>query len=300
MQLISTYCLIFIFLCGTYSTESYGQEASAFHKADSLLQSGKFRDAGLEYEYIVFRDSSWIVKNRALMGKAEALKQMGSFDKAQRSLERINFEVMDDSLQFIVRMQTALCAYLAGNFKDAESQLLQIDYYLGDSIYYKKSLPMRILVFNELRDYANAQRCVMEFSNLMVQHHPGTEEINNEFELLYSRRNVPKIKKPETAQLLSTFVPGLGQLYAGYPGEAVLSGLFTAGSLAMAGVAFYFKYWITGYFVGLGLFQKFYFGGQTRVKYLAEKRNYVNCNEFNNKVKMLILDKYKLFEEISF
>lgn len=267
------------------SSKTGAQTEVAMCLPDSLLSAGEHKEAYMEFEYIIFNNTDIEVQNKALVGKAEALKRLGEYAKAQITLERFNYMFADDSLHFYVRMQTALCAYLASNFRDAESQLLQMDFYLNNEEYSIRSYLLRILVLNELQEYDKARETAETYCNYLISQELCDEEFKASILNLYSKKNIPRMKKVNKAVLLSTFVPGLGQLYAGYPLEAMLSSFFTLGSISLAGFAFYNKYWISGYFAGLGLFQKFYFGGQNRVEFLVEKKNYVKHKKFNERIK---------------
>jgi len=48
-------------------------------------------------------------------------------------------------------------------------------------------------------------------------------------------------------------------------------------------------YYLTGYVAGAGLFQKFYFGGQTRAEFLAKRHNYEVSSRFNQRIREFVL-----------
>lgn len=73
---------------------------------------------------------------------------------------------------------------------------------------------------------------------------------------------------------MSTFLPGLGQMYAGYPLEGIFNLGLQSTCLGLGLYSAYYKYYLTGYFEGFALFPKFYFGGTIRTEYLVEKKNY--------------------------
>jgi hypothetical protein len=81
-----------------------------------------------------------------------------------------------------------------------------------------------------------------------------------------------KYKSAVKAENLS-FIPGLGQIYAGYP----LRGFFSLGlqGLALGVGAWHIwqGYYVIGAYIGMGIFYLFYTGGMRHAGYLAEQKN---------------------------
>lgn len=292
MKLITTYYLIFIFLCAGFSTKGQNPFKNKFEEAKILEDQGALKDAYIVYERIAFESDDLLIKNKALLGKALVLKKKGDYLKAQRSLERINYSVFNDSLHFISRYETALCAYLEGNFYDAISQFEQLYFYSQDSALIIKTLPLQILVYNELQNWDHAWELLVLYSEKKALI-DSSQMLLNELITFYNKKNIPRLKNVNRAQLMSSFLPGSGQIYAGYVGEGLLNFTFIVATLGVAGYSFYLKYYFTGYFAGLALFQKFYLGSSKRVEYLVEKRNYINTRNFNEEVKMKLLKVVK-------
>jgi hypothetical protein len=65
--------------------------------------------------------------------------------------------------------------------------------------------------------------------------------------------------------------------------------VINAALLCFAGYEFYTEYYITGYFVGLGLFNKTYHGGMNRAGILAEQKNVKGLNKFNSSVGSILI-----------
>lgn len=285
MRLIIKYCWICIFLCAQFSINAQNNYDKLFHKADSLFESGKFNSAYIEYERISYQSSDNELMALAHLRQAKALKQLNEFEKAQRNLERVSFYGLNDSLHYAVRYETALCAYLASNFTDAESQFVQMQFYLNNSKYIKHTTLLEVLTFNELIKWDTAQNIAQEYIKDLNLNSNSTDSLLLTINRLYAKKEIPKIKSVKKAKTLSTFIPGLGQIYAGYPIEGIFNFALQASSLGIGGVAIWYKYYLTGYFGGFALFQKFYFGGTTRTEYLVRKKNYQNIRNFNDNIK---------------
>ncbi|MCF8296333.1 MAG: hypothetical protein K9J13_02210 [Saprospiraceae bacterium] len=289
MRLTIKYCLICIFLCGQFSINAQNNSTNLFHSGDSLFALGQFRKAYIEYERISYQSTDNEFKAIAHLHQANSLKQINEFEKAQRSLERVNYYGLTDSLHYAVRHETALCAYLASNFTDAEAQFVQMRYYLKDSKIISKTSLLEVLTYNELLKWDTAQIIVENYINGLNLNPVAKDSLLENFKLIYDKKEIPKIRSVKKAKAMSTFLPGLGQIYAGYPLEGVLNFGLQAASLGLGVIGIYYKYYLTGYFGGFALFQKFYFGGITRTEYLVEKKNYQNIRKFNDNVKMKLM-----------
>ena len=262
---------------------------SAMRLADSLFEKSEYRIASIEYERVFFLTSDFAVKTEALLRKAACLKQMQQFRKAEQSLNRANFAGLNDTLIYKLRFQSALCAYLGGNFNNAESQLIQIHYFLKDTILTMPSLLLYVLVLNELNRWDEAKEKIVKWISLTDPPPAVKDSLLNIISKIYHADDYPKFKKLKNAQRLSSFLPGAGQLYAGYLGEGLANVSLQLAALAFTGYAFYFNYYITAFIVGYGIFSKFYIGGINRLEYLVNKKNYELLRGFNDRLKGEIL-----------
>jgi TM2 domain-containing membrane protein YozV len=260
-----------------------------FYVADSLFQSGSFHESALEYERIVFKQTGNIQTVEALIGKAKCYIQLKDCKKALTEFKRIQFRGLNDTLQYRVRYEIALCSYLSGDVAEAKSQFEQMRFYFRDSTIMYPTLVLQILTNNELYNWQEAYSNALFYIQLNVQDSLVADSLEETLRSFYNSKRIPKLRNPDKARLLSTFIPGAGQMYAGYPLEGLLN--FTLQVLSLAGGIYgiYTHYYFTGYVIGFGLFQKFYFGGINRAFRLAEKKNYQEVRKFNEMVKEFVL-----------
>lgn len=303
------------FLIAFWSISCFGGDN--FRLADSLFERGEYRIAAIEYERIFFLASVPVVRTEALLRKAECLKHLLQFEKAERNLNRANFAALNDTLIFRVRFQTALCAYLGGNFSNAESQLIQIHYFIKDSIYYGKWLmedgkrekkesdnkkyPFSIyhhtsyillyaLVLNEQNRWDEAKEKIVKWINLTDYYPSIKDSLLNIIGEIYQSSGYPKLKNLKKAQILSRFLPGSGQIYTGYFWDGLTNVSLQLTALAFTGYAIYSAYYITAFVIGYVIFGKFYVGGINHLKYLVNKKNYELLRGYNNRLKKDVLD----------
>ncbi len=105
---------------------------------------------------------------------------------------------------------------------------------------------------------------------------------------LYSKKNIPKLKN-EMFQFWISFIPGTGIMYAGKPLEGAVNFLLNATCLSLGVLGIINGYYITGYFGGSLVMEKFYFGGRRRGEYLLEKHNKQKAQQFNDRAKEMLL-----------
>ena len=279
--------MICIFLCVQFSIKA-DETDSLFRVAQKQVEAKNYRDAAITYERIVYKNTDKYINALALLKKAMCYKADKKYVQSLAELHRVHFHKLDDSLEFRIRYEVALCAYLSDNFNEAVLQIEQMNHYLKDSHYLPQSYFLQVLAYNQTEKWKKAKDAVLLFIDNQLIEPDKKTRLKDRFEAMYDEGNLPNIKKPATARKLSTFLPGAGQIYAGYIGEGVMNFLLHILCLGTGAYGFYTGYYLTGYFVGLGLFQKFYFGGVKRAVFLTKKNNFEKRQEFNEKVKKIL------------
>lgn len=276
-----------IFLCGLFSTNAVGQRI--FEKADSLFALGHFTDARIECERVIFGNPKNEIQTKALLRVANCYKQEAKFEQALTELNRIaTFNLAEDVVRE-VKYETLLCMYLSENFKMADNNAKQIHFFSKDSVLHNNILLLEALISGEIADWETAKNKALQYVDYKTQNADSVIIYKTQIEEHFNKKNIPRLKNPEKAELLSTFVPGTGQIYAGHIGEGLGSFALQVTFLGIGAYGFYKHYFVSGYFIGFGIFQKFYFGGSNRAKILAQKRNYIEMRKFNDGFKNILL-----------
>lgn len=279
----------FIFLYGIFFSVG-----AAELKADSLYAAGKYFEASIEYERLIFSAKNQANLNLYKYKKALCYKELESFDRALEELQPIYFPNPADSLYLFVCYQQSLCFYLTGEPMKA---LWKIDEYFhrsSDSVSFKIFMPVRILCLNETFQWDEAKECFLRFIQ-MQDFTPGMEnEMKQEVNSLYSKGSLPHIKSVKKAENWSRFIPGSGQIYAGKIGEGIVNLLINATVLALTAHQVYNGFYITGYLAGLGFFNKTYHGGIKRSGVLTSQKNKELIVNFNGEINSLIRNSFQL------
>jgi tetratricopeptide (TPR) repeat protein len=280
--------LICTFLCAPFLIKAQNI-SEAFVKADSLYEAGSLQEARLMYERIIFMlnqsslppDSLQELKNEALLKKTFCYKAHSNFAEAQKTIERADVTNLSDSLNFLIRYETSLCTYLAEHYNEAYNYILQLKYFVKDTTLTNQVDFLEILTLNELKRWQEAKKLCAAY----IQ----KNNLKANVEELYAFLQNPKIRNPEKAVILSTFLPGVGQMYAGYPFRGIVSAALQLACFSFGAYSIWQGYYLSGFFTGFVLLQAFYSGGIRHTRYLVEKRNKERITSYNESVKNFLL-----------
>jgi tetratricopeptide (TPR) repeat protein len=263
-------------------------------KSDSLYACGKYFEASIEYERLVFHAENQADLFYNKYKKALCYKQLKNFQQALDELQPIYFSNSSDSLFLRVYYEQSLCHYLNG---DPAKALWKIDEYFHrspDTASHRFLMPIRLLCLNETSQWMEAHECFIRFIQ-MQNFTPGKEaEVRQTVDNLYKKGERPRIKSIRKAENLSRFLPGSGQVYAGKADEGIINFLINASLLAFSAIQVYNGFYITGYFAGLGFFNKTYQGGIKRSGILASRKNKEQIVNFNSKITTIIRSNFEL------
>ncbi len=272
------FCLICTFLCGICSIGK-GQVTAG----DSLFSSGQYVAARVAYERVLFGTTEPDAVFAASMGKARCLKQQGLYASTVTFLNGQLQSNLPDSLLYRLRHEQILNAYLAGQFENTLSLVERLPYLHPNASPAPMLLAIRVLSLNELQRWPTADTAYHELAALVT----ADSTLPNPY------RALPRLKSEKKAQWLSTFIPGAGQLYAGRPGEAVVSVLVQSAGLYFGITSFINGYYLSAWGVGAGLFGSFHAGGIRRAEVLVRQRNQQRANAFNAQLRERVIGLIK-------
>lgn len=197
-------------------TNYWGQKDSAlFSKIDTYLKEKNWLALGLLYEQLSYSTNSIDLSDKYKYISAEFFKQAKDYNTSINLLKSIYLDRYNDSLKFYVKYQIALNYYLNDDFISAKSEVISLHYLLKDSTYIYRSYPLFSLILNELYEWEKAKQILISYNNFKYKNDTLTlKNINNFIDSLYNKNHLPKIKSIDKAIALSTFFPGLGQMYS--------------------------------------------------------------------------------------
>jgi TM2 domain-containing membrane protein YozV len=255
------------------------------------MQKQEYALAAVYYEKALFEynqhpevfsgDTLRRLTNRLLYQKIQCQKSLRSFEDAWQTVQRFDLSDPTELLQFKWRYESVLCGYLNQRYNEAYGQIQQTRFYITDSILTVPLDVLEILTLNELNRW--------EESKAVFRRYAARNQLSVNIDELYAFiRKSPK--SPDKAQLLSFLMPGLGQMYAGYPKQGMVSLGLQALSLGFGVYHILNRYYLIGFFTGAGLFQSFYFGGARRAGLMAEETNRKRKAKNNQKIRALLVE----------
>jgi TM2 domain-containing membrane protein YozV len=253
-----------------------------------LYVSGKYFEASIEYERLVFKTENQADLKYNKYKKALCYKQLKNFSQAIEELQSIYILNRNDSLFQRICYQQALCLYLN---EEPTKALWKIDEYLNqnsDTASYRILLPLMILCQNETFQWKEAQESLLRYIRMLNLNPEKLETMQTVVNELYQKKNLPRIRSIKKAENLSRFIPGAGQIYAGKPMEGIVNFLINASLLAFTAQQAVSGFYITGYLAGLGFFNKTYHGGMRRSENLAIWKNKELTVNFNSKINEIL------------
>ena len=299
MKWINVSCLIFIFLFGSFSHESLAKNRADEHmkRAEVLFGEGNFFEAAIAFERAYFFSGDTRQRMEANLGRAQALKQNGEFSKARRDLQRSAHLSRFPEMHRQVLYEMAFCDYMSGNYSSTKGVLAQIQHFYPE---FHNSPPVVLLyslaaIMTE--DWNLARDKTIELLALNHFEPQKADSLMNKLIIIFCDCSVPVKKSPERAARLSTFLPGTGHFYAGYPGKGLLNAGSQITSLGIAGYMAWNNLYISGFVIGLGMFQSFYFGGIRQAEFLAQQGNFDRMAAHKELLKDFVLDLYRLNDE---
>ena len=265
--------LICIFLCVTLSTNRIFA-SDYYSNAFRIFSEGKFYISSIEFERAIFYETDNNKIAQCKYYKSLCYKELGDSLRALEELSEINMFNLPDSLFFLIRYEQAVCNFLNNDPNQSLWNIEEIRFRFPDSLKTIDIIPLNILCLNALRKWdeaINLWNFLLNNSELKDLEKKGYEvKLNN----LYNKRKIPKFHSPKKAENLSRFIPGSGQMYCGAVFEGTFNLIMNASLLTYSFFEFYSKYYFTGYFVGLGIFNKTYNGGMHRAKLLAGEKTW--------------------------
>lgn len=253
---------------------------SLLNNFSSVAQSVDYPNAALQLEYKVFSEKKEAEKIDALIQKAELLKSNKLFAESAQTLNRIDIENLSDSLQQKILYEIMLNSYLAENYLDAKNYMIQYDNYLKDSTDKYHINWLKCLIFLNNDDFENAHL------KLIAAVKPDYKKTADSIFV----NSFPKLKNEKKARMLSAFLPGSGQMYAGKVGFGIVNLLSVAGAGYFTAWHIVHQYYLIAAVTGVGLTSRFYLGGLKTSKNWAEKYNDKKLHQFKNHISSVLIE----------
>lgn len=234
---------------------------------------GNYDEAITEYKRLICfsSDSNEIVE---LWYQIAAIyKKQEKLDSAICALNKAITFIQNESLVSALRIETGILELAAGNLNTAEFELLRVATFAKETT-------------NRRRAYFGLGICQL-FQQKWNDARNSFELAGLEHELLdsiFKSNPQPRRVSPKTAEWLSTFIPGAGQIYSGDWRNGVNALLLNAGTTYLLLNSLLSRRIGDALIVYFPLFYRYYSGNRLRAKEIAIARNEATYQKFREKL----------------
>ncbi|MEX0883843.1 MAG: hypothetical protein WDZ72_10255 [Cyclobacteriaceae bacterium] len=249
---LKIYFILIIEVCFCYDAAAQDLHQT-YSYANELLRLEQFEPALLTYHRVLFfGDGAYQEKIYQQMGNC--YYQLGEYDQAARYFDLAYFKEENDSIRTELTFKKTSSLLLDKNFTYAQMELLNLPDSLSSYFSQKRDFYSGITYFG-LEDFSDSKQYFLKAI-------PETEpDGRSKLEAVFDRLEKVEKINPNKARILSMFIPGLGQIYAGNWGAGINSFILNGGLIAL-GVHTAVQFTIFDAAITiLPWYQRFYMGG---------------------------------------
>jgi len=236
--------------------------------AEKFFSAGCYEEAITEYKRFIFFHPKDEEVSYVYSRIARIHRLCSEWDEAVDAHERAIITAADDSVKQMRKLELAVTYIAAGNYSMAEVLLLKIEVAAVNLEIKKRCALLRAVaeIHSYKWDYARDA-----FSTYFL-YSPDTVLQQRINEVLAEREKF-FYRSPSSARQLSTFIPGLGQLYAGDAANALNAFLLNGGLITWMVYKAVHGYWSDAWVIYYFLFRRYYFGNKYNAKRIAGEKN---------------------------
>lgn len=236
-----------------------------FQFANDQLQNGNYENAISAYRRVLYFDNN-IYRTQVFANLSKCYEIIHDFNKSHYYLDLAYSNTNNDSLRNEYVIKKTYLYILQKEFDYAMIEITNVKF--SNSNYFKKKMNFyKGIIFYQKNDFEKSKKsfieCFNENEKMKIEKIDSLFKANNKLEKL----------NPKTVRYLSV-IPGLGQLYAGYPEEALNSFILATALLSLYTYTIINYSVIDGFLAIIPWFQRYYVGGLERTEQLTiEKIN---------------------------
>ncbi len=238
------------------------------HTADKFFETGNYENAITEYKRFLFFHPHSESLSSVYYQLARAYFESGNFAAAIRAAQEACRQARDERQRFAYEIKTAVLAIGGGNYSLAEAMLLRLSTENAAPDLLARAAFFRAIAGLYAYKWRTAREAFAEYFALQ----PDSIQAAHIDSLLFEIQRL-KLKSPSTAVWLSTFLPGMGQIYAGDWRKGFNAFVLNAGFASWVGYKLGHGYWGDAYVIYSFLWQRYYFGNRYHARKIAEEFN---------------------------
>jgi tetratricopeptide (TPR) repeat protein len=254
-----------IIIWGIFSVlpiNSQNSNDSVLAFADAQYNSGNYKSAVKEYQRVLFYSETQ--KPEVLLKLANAEFSCNNWVEARNYYDQVFRLSSSDSIKLEANLRKISSFISEKKYIEALIDLFNIN----DSIYKHNSFDINILFgicYFGLEDFTQSK----QYFELAA----GKDSIAKfKIESVFVNRRLMYSPKQSVASVLSTILPGLGQLYSGHITEGMNSFFLTESIMVVAIIVAYQYSFVDAFFTIVPWYQRYYLGGVSKSKVLANEK----------------------------
>ena len=236
--------------------------------ADDFFAAGYYDEAVTEYKRFLFFNPRSESLSPVYYRLGRACFEAGAVQAAVEAVHRAALHAPDDSSRAEYETKAAVFAISAGNYSLAEVILLRLCMEETSQRIRTRAAFFRAVACLYAYKWRTAREALAEYFTFQPD-----DDLETRIDSLLDRAERMKLKSPAAAMWISTFLPGVGQMYCGDWGKGVNALVLNAGFAAWVGYKLWHQYWGDAYVIYSFLWQRYYFGNRYHARRTAEERN---------------------------
>ncbi len=252
----------FWIICSLFTHNTLAQSLQESLKfADSQFETGNYKLALKEYQRVLFfNDGSNLPYIYEKVGSSFFFNK--NYNKAAYYYELSYKTTESDSIKTEILFKKAACNMLDKNFKQAIFELLNLSDSLDFQLENRKDFYFAVCYWG-IEDFEKAKSSFLKI--IPAENILAKEEIT----LLFNKKRNLYKPNPKTAQILSIFIPGSGQIYSGDFKNGINSLVLTGGLVVLGIYMTQFYSLFDAVLTVLPWFVRYHQGGYQAAKKIA-------------------------------
>lgn len=272
--------LALCFICAFLPIRSFADPIDSLKAyAHDAYEQKDFQKAVVLFEKLRFLSDDTTEVTNAILWKSYSFKAMQEYYQAEQTIRQIDPGKLDDSLVTLIFHERILLDYMQADFSGAVQNAESEKYFLDDTSKVDQNLYLKVLVYHEAKEWDTAKDLLTRYLQLNDLDTSGVDT-------LYF---ADEYKSTDRAKKLSTFLPGVGQIYGGSTKNGVINVMIQSGLV-----------WLTVYTIGQGYIAvpllsgiqnmyRYWSGGRRNAIFLADKHNKDLDRKTNEAIKAIVL-----------
>lgn len=282
MKKATLYLIFGLILILNRNTQGQG----IYNFPDSLYHAGDFTNASIAYHKKIYEfsyDGNIDSVNNCYLKLSSLNFLQKKYSEAYDCLKKI--PESEFGLKHDIAYKKAFYAYLSSDFASCEYEV-ELERNRNNSTIDKRLSYLEVLALNQMGNWKQAHAiCEKElFSNWA-----GDSSRIKQCNAIYAA--TPRMKNAKKAEVLNFIIPGAGYFYIGKNRDGVISASLQLASLGLTTAFALQKLYLSGFFIGFGLYGKFKTGSTRRVVEMVKEINSNKTYVYNSKLREVLLNK---------